>query len=138
MLAVGDHLGGEFVEEEGRLHDAAAHRVGLRLAEPGAVGHRTEEVIDVAHAPADRLLHLREGGIRVPRVRANAARLTGAHERLGPGQLRRHRRRGDAIGEGEVLFVLVRFGHAHGIARMTAVRLVIEVGPIEMRPENPR
>ena len=51
VLAVGDHFRRQFVEEERRLHDAAAHREGLRLPQPGPVGHRAEQVIDVPHAP---------------------------------------------------------------------------------------
>ena len=47
VLAVGDDFGGQIVEVERRLHDAAAHGIGLRLPQPGAVGHGAEEMIDV-------------------------------------------------------------------------------------------
>ena len=72
VLAVGDDFGGQFVEIERGFHQAAAHGVGLRLPQPGAVGHGTKQVIDAAHAPADGRLDLLERGVRMTRVAAGA------------------------------------------------------------------
>ena len=62
-LAVGDDFGGQLVEVQRGLHHTAAHRVGLRLPQPGPVRHGAEEVVDVPHAPADGRLHLLERGV---------------------------------------------------------------------------
>ena len=101
VLAVGDDLGGQLVEVERRFQHAAAHRIGLRLPQAGAVGHGAEEVIDVAHAPADGRLHLLEGGIangrrcsgcRVPGRRGRTPRRPAVPARRSPWRCSRRSR----------------------------------------------
>src|SRR5262249_42590104 len=138
VLAVGDDLGGQLVEVQGRLQEPAAHGVGLALPEPGPVGHGAEEVIDVADAPAYGLLDLREGGVLVPRVAADPGCPAGADEALGAGQLRRDGGGDDAVGEVEVLAVLGGLGGADGPSRVAAAGLAAEVGAVEVGAEDGR
>ena len=136
MFAVGDDFRGQVVEEERRFHHAAAHRVGLLFAQPGAVGHGAEQMIDVRDAPATGRLHLRERGVRVADVDADIQRPAGADERLGAGQLRGDGGAADAVAERQVFEVFFLPGRPHVLAGMTAARLLREVRTVEMRAED--
>src|SRR5581483_136079 len=136
MLAVGDDLGGEVVEVEGGFEDAAAHGIGLELAQPAVIGMGAEEVVEVAHAPADGVGHLPEGGERMAGGADDAPAPAGADKRLGAGQLRRDRGRGNAVGELEILLVLARIGGPETRCRMRPPGGRGEVRPIEMGPED--
>src|SRR5439155_14017110 len=84
MLAVGDDFRGQLFEEKRSFQDAAAHRVGLSLTEPGTIRHRAKEMIDVPDPPADGRLHFVERGKAVPGVAADAAGAAGLDELLCP------------------------------------------------------
>lgn len=137
MLAIGDHLGRQLVEIERCFQNAAAHRVGLFLAQSGPVRHGAEQMIDVAHAPAYRHLHLREGGVAVSGTRTHAALHARSHKRLRPRQLGCDRRSNDQP-IGEILLILGRIGRANRAAGMASARFGAKVRTIKMHAEQLR
>jgi hypothetical protein len=64
----------QLVEKQRRFHDAAPHRISLGLAQTGAVGHGTKEVIDVAYAPIESGFNLGKRSMGMPGVAADALR----------------------------------------------------------------
>src|SRR5262249_36774925 len=138
MFAVRDDLSGQCIEEQGRLHHAAAHGICLALAKPGAVGHGTKQMIYVTDSPADCCCHLLERRVRMPGVACDSVVPALPDKLLRAGQFWRDRGRGDAVGEIEVFPVLARLRCTHRFARMATTRFDCEVRPVKMSTQYPR
>src|SRR5437899_4273385 len=98
MHAVGDHFRGQLVEKEDSFQNAAAHRVGLSLAEPRSVRHGAKQVVDVANSPRDGGLHLVKGSVTVAGVATDAPRSTSVNESFGASHFRSYRGSHNTVG----------------------------------------
>jgi hypothetical protein len=111
----------------------------LSLPEPGTVGHRAKQMVDVPHSPSNRGLNLLEGRKAVPGIELHASLPISANQPLSILDLRRHgddqrhrfRKRAKSIR------ILGRW-YEEILVRVTATRGPGKIGSVEMRTNDPR